>query len=95
MKLTIDKLSKSVFEETDIPYAVFVDESGIVRRQGYLASIRNWARMQQKYCGQIRVFTNRHEHTATYVSTIHTGNCAESIIKMLTRKYTGYDDTLE
>ncbi len=95
MKLTIDKLSKSVFEETDIPYAVFVDENNFVRQQGYLASVQKWARTQQQYCGQIRVFANRHEYTATYASTIHTGNCAESIIKMLTRKYTGYDDTLE
>lgn len=74
-----------MFEEFDIPYAVFVSEDGMVRYQGSREYVRKRA-IKGPYCGTLRVYNNRHSHTADIVSTIHTGKCAQRIINELLKE---------
>lgn len=83
MKIT--EIGTDVFEEIDIPYAVFVSEDDFVRYQGSREYVRRQA-IKGPYCGTLRVFNNRHSHTADIVSTIHTGKCAENLIELLKKQ---------
>lgn len=80
--MRITEIGTDIFEEFDIPYAVFVSEDGFVRYQGSREYVRRQA-IKGPYCGTLRVFNNRHSHTADIVSTIHTGKCAQRLIDKL------------
>lgn len=74
-----------MFEEIDVPYAVFVSEDGFVRYKGSPNWVRGMAR-KSHYCGTIRVFKTRHSYTPESVSTIHTGLCAQRMIEELLKE---------
>ena len=83
MKIT--EIGTSVFEEFDIPYAVFVSEDGFVRYTGSPTRVQSMAR-KGPYCGTMRVFNSRHSYTPDVVSTIHTGKCAQRMINELLKE---------